>query len=238
MLQRLGIADALVKDPDVLILDEPTTAIDPLGVVEILDLLRRLVRERGLAVLLSSHLLDQVQSVCDRVGIFAAGQLIGAGHGGRARRRGSATARRARRGRLRGRRRRPAASASRERPRGRSRASTEVRPPARRRRAVVVVVGDRGADAADVREAILAVAAEHGLRLSSIREVEPSLDDIYRARGRAGPRPPQRRWRHDRRADRAGPAAAHRPPPTRATAAVPRAGWMIDRRARSSPTTS
>ena len=47
MLQRLGIADALVKDPDVLILDEPTTAIDPLGVVEILDLLRRLVRERG-----------------------------------------------------------------------------------------------------------------------------------------------------------------------------------------------
>ena len=62
-----------------LILDEPTTAIDPLGVVEILDLLRRLVRERGLTILLSSHLLNQVQSVCDRIGIFAAGRLIGQG---------------------------------------------------------------------------------------------------------------------------------------------------------------
>jgi ABC-2 type transport system ATP-binding protein len=79
MLQRLGIADALVKDPDVLILDEPTTAIDPLGVVEILDLLRGLVRERGMAILLSSHLLNQVQSVCDRIGIFAGGRLIGQG---------------------------------------------------------------------------------------------------------------------------------------------------------------
>ncbi|HEU4672319.1 MAG TPA: ABC transporter ATP-binding protein [Candidatus Limnocylindrales bacterium] len=79
MLQRLGIADALVKDPDLLILDEPTTAIDPIGVVEILDLLRRLVRERELAILLSSHLLTQVQSVCDRIGIFAAGRLIAQG---------------------------------------------------------------------------------------------------------------------------------------------------------------
>jgi ABC-2 type transport system ATP-binding protein len=79
MLQRLGIADALVKDPDVLILDEPTTSIDPIGVAEILDVFRALAHERGLAVLLSSHLLNQVQSTCDRIGIFAAGRLIGTG---------------------------------------------------------------------------------------------------------------------------------------------------------------
>ena len=79
MKQRLGIADALVKAPDILILDEPTTSIDPLGVVEILDLLRALVQERGLAILLSSHLLTQVQSVCDRIGIFAAGRMVGEG---------------------------------------------------------------------------------------------------------------------------------------------------------------
>jgi ABC-2 type transport system ATP-binding protein len=79
MRQRLGIADALVKDPDVLILDEPTIAIDPIGVAEMLELMRRLVRERGMALLLASHLLDQVQSVCDRVGIFSAGRLIALG---------------------------------------------------------------------------------------------------------------------------------------------------------------
>ena len=79
MRQRLGIADALVKDPDVLILDEPTIAIDPIGVAEMLELMRQLVRERGMALLLASHLLDQVQSVCDRVGIFSAGRLIALG---------------------------------------------------------------------------------------------------------------------------------------------------------------
>jgi ABC-2 type transport system ATP-binding protein len=79
MRQRLGIADALVKDPQVLILDEPTIAIDPQGVAEILTLIRRLVDERGLAILLSSHLLEQVQSICDRVGIFVRGRLVAQG---------------------------------------------------------------------------------------------------------------------------------------------------------------
>jgi ABC-2 type transport system ATP-binding protein len=79
MRQRLGIADALVKAPSVLILDEPTIGIDPLGVVEILGLIRRLVAERQIALLLASHLLDQVQATCDRIGIFYAGRLVGEG---------------------------------------------------------------------------------------------------------------------------------------------------------------
>ena len=79
MRQRLGVADALVKDPDVLILDEPTVGIDPEGVAEMLELIRRLADERGVALLLSSHLLHQVQSVCDRVGIFVAGRMVAQG---------------------------------------------------------------------------------------------------------------------------------------------------------------
>jgi ABC-2 type transport system ATP-binding protein len=79
MRQRLGIADALVKDPRVLILDEPTVAIDPEGVAEILALIRAVADERGATVLLSSHLLHQVQSVCDRVAIFVDGRKVAEG---------------------------------------------------------------------------------------------------------------------------------------------------------------
>jgi len=79
MRQRLGIADALVKSPTVLILDEPTIAIDPAGVEELLGLLRRLVAEHNLTVLLSSHILGQVQSLCDRVGFYSAGRLVASG---------------------------------------------------------------------------------------------------------------------------------------------------------------
>lgn len=79
MRQRLGIADALIKTPQILILDEPTTAIDPEGVAEILTLIRRLADERGVTVLLSSHLLHQVQTVCDRVAIFVRGKVAASG---------------------------------------------------------------------------------------------------------------------------------------------------------------
>jgi ABC-2 type transport system ATP-binding protein len=79
MKQRLGLADALVKDPSILILDEPTTAIDPEGVAEILDMIRGLARERNVTVLLSSHLLNQVQAVCDRVAIFVDGSVVAQG---------------------------------------------------------------------------------------------------------------------------------------------------------------
>jgi ABC-2 type transport system ATP-binding protein len=79
MKQRLGVADALVKAPSVLILDEPTTAIDPEGVVEMLVLIERLAKEEGVTVLLASHLLHQVQAVCDRVAIFVKGKVVAQG---------------------------------------------------------------------------------------------------------------------------------------------------------------
>ncbi len=79
MLQRLGIADALMKDPEILILDEPTTAIDPTGVTQLLALIRGFVAQRGIGVLLSSHLLEQVERLCDRIGIFSRGRLVAEG---------------------------------------------------------------------------------------------------------------------------------------------------------------
>jgi ABC-2 type transport system ATP-binding protein len=79
MRQRLGLADALVKSPSVVILDEPTTSIDPVGVVEVLELVRSLAHEQGVAVLLSSHLLHQVQQVCDRISIFVSGDIVAMG---------------------------------------------------------------------------------------------------------------------------------------------------------------
>jgi ABC-2 type transport system ATP-binding protein len=79
MLQRLGIADALVKNPAVLILDEPTTAIDPTGVADLLALIRSLVADRGIGVLLSSPLLEQVERLCDRIGIYSRGRLVAEG---------------------------------------------------------------------------------------------------------------------------------------------------------------
>jgi ABC-2 type transport system ATP-binding protein len=176
MLQRLGIADALIKDPDVLILDEPTTAIDPLGVTEILGLLRNLVRDRQMAILLSSHLLNQVQSVCDRIGIFAAGKLIGQGTMSElAGRFGDDTAH----------------------------VEAEIEAPAdggvERVRSVLaaipnvvqVTAPDRVSDPwvlevrpssedTRVRRELLRAAAANGFDLTSVRAVAPSLEEIYR----------------------------------------------------------
>ena len=174
MRQRLGIADALVKSPDLLILDEPTTSIDPIGVVEILDLLRRLVDERGLAIMLSSHLLSQVQTVCDRIGIFANGRLIGVGtveelaatfgDGSAAIEVGlelpaAADVERAERT-LRGIR-----SVDTVEPAGKGSGTwrVHVRPPDQEGR---------------VRQDILVAAVQQGLGLTAIRPIVPSLDDI------------------------------------------------------------
>src|SRR5690606_33979092 len=74
--QRLGLAEVLIKKPQVVILDEPTLGIDPSGVNEFLELIQKLSREQNLTVLMSSHHLHQVQRVCDRVGIFVDGKMI------------------------------------------------------------------------------------------------------------------------------------------------------------------
>jgi ABC-2 type transport system ATP-binding protein len=79
MAQRLGLADVLIKNPEIIILDEPTLGIDPAGVRELLDLIVRLSKEEGLTVLFSSHHLHQVQQVCDRVGLFVGGKLLAMG---------------------------------------------------------------------------------------------------------------------------------------------------------------
>lgn len=79
MRQRLGLADVLMKNPEVIILDEPTLGIDPSGIREFLELIVKLSREEGITVLFSSHHLHQVQQVCDRVGIFVNGKLLAQG---------------------------------------------------------------------------------------------------------------------------------------------------------------
>jgi ABC-2 type transport system ATP-binding protein len=79
MKQRLGIAAALVARPQLLILDEPTSGMDPVGIQEMRALMRELAERDGVTILLSSHLLDEVQRVCDRVAIFARGKLVSEG---------------------------------------------------------------------------------------------------------------------------------------------------------------
>jgi len=75
MLQRIGLAQALVQEPRLVILDEPTAGVDPIGSRQIRDLVLEL-KGRGITVFLCSHLLEQVQEVCDRVGIIFRGRMV------------------------------------------------------------------------------------------------------------------------------------------------------------------
>jgi len=79
MRQRLGLADVLIKNPEIIILDEPTLGIDPKGIRELLELIVALSKEEGITVLFSSHDLHMVQQVCDRVGLFVNGTLLAEG---------------------------------------------------------------------------------------------------------------------------------------------------------------
>ncbi len=75
MLQRIGLAQALIQEPRLLVLDEPTAGVDPAGSHQIRDLILQF-KKRGITVLLCSHLLSQVQEICDRIGIMSGGHLV------------------------------------------------------------------------------------------------------------------------------------------------------------------
>jgi ABC-2 type transport system ATP-binding protein len=79
MRQRLGIAEVLVKEPQVVFLDEPTLGLDPEGSSQMLELIQSLSRDKKITVFFSSHLLDQVQKISHRVGIMIKGSLVAVG---------------------------------------------------------------------------------------------------------------------------------------------------------------
>lgn len=79
MKQRLAIASCLLGNPDVLILDEPTNGLDPVGIAETRELIKRL-RSEGKTIIMASHMLDEVEKVCTHVAILKKGELIAAGH--------------------------------------------------------------------------------------------------------------------------------------------------------------
>ncbi len=79
MKQRLGIAATLLGNPSLLILDEPTNGLDPTGIVEVRELIRRLADTGERTVILASHLLNEVEQVCDQVGVLARGRLLYSG---------------------------------------------------------------------------------------------------------------------------------------------------------------
>src|SRR6185503_13769522 len=78
MTQRIGLAQAIIHQPDLILLDEPTSALDPVGRRDVRDLIRSL-RERGMTVFLNSHLLSEVEMVCDRVAIVDGGRVVRSG---------------------------------------------------------------------------------------------------------------------------------------------------------------
>src|SRR5215211_748873 len=79
MKQRLKLASAIVHDPKLLVLDEPTNGMDPAGRVEVIELARDLAHNKGMSLLFSSHLLPDVEAVCDHVLVLGRGRLLAQG---------------------------------------------------------------------------------------------------------------------------------------------------------------
>ena len=76
MKQRLGIACALIKKPKLLILDEPTNGLDPLGIKELREIVKNISEERNVTVLISSHILSEIENICDRIFVIDNGYII------------------------------------------------------------------------------------------------------------------------------------------------------------------
>ena len=76
MRQRLGVAQAILHKPSLLLLDEPTNGLDPAGMIEFKAYLKQLCKEEGISILIASHLLKEVEALCDRVGIIQEGRLL------------------------------------------------------------------------------------------------------------------------------------------------------------------
>ncbi len=76
MKQRLGLAVALLHDPDLLILDEPTNGLDPEGIIELREYIKKMARTEGKSILVSSHLLSEIEVLCDEIGIMKNGELV------------------------------------------------------------------------------------------------------------------------------------------------------------------
>ena len=77
MRQRLGLAQALISNPKLLILDEPTNGLDPIGIKELRELLKKISKEKNISVFVSSHILSEIELMCDRIAIIDGGSLIG-----------------------------------------------------------------------------------------------------------------------------------------------------------------
>lgn len=76
MRQRLGIARALIHQPEILILDEPINGLDPMGIKEVRELFVRLAKEHGMTILLSSHILSEIEHIADKVGVIVDGRIV------------------------------------------------------------------------------------------------------------------------------------------------------------------
>lgn len=79
MKQRLGLSEIIIKQPEIAILDEPTQGLDPKSIMDFLDIIKRLNKEEGMTILISSHQLNEVQYICDNVGLFSKGELLAKG---------------------------------------------------------------------------------------------------------------------------------------------------------------